>query len=88
MHDEVRNKRRSNLFQRVVVGAVAGPFVFFSTVFSEFLFLVILLMIVVFTLREIYQLIRAAGENPLITIRWIYGLGIFAACILSDKQYH
>ncbi len=74
-------KQRSNLASRVLVGAAAGPLIFFSVIFSEYAFLVIAFLILASGLWEIYRLIASSGEISFTRMGWIYGCALYAASV-------
>lgn len=80
-------KGSSNLRNRLLIGALAGPFIFFTTIFSEHLFLVLQLLLLIFSLKEIYSLVQVIGEKPFAWLGWILGLSLFTVSVLSKDDY-
>lgn len=77
----------SNLAKRVLIGATAGPFIFFAIIFSERLFLLLLLALLLFSLKEVFQLIEATGEKSFKFLGGFLGLSVFALAAFSKEEY-
>ena len=87
MDTETKNRSKigsTNLLQRLVVGFIAGPLIFFGTIYSKWFFISIMLILLIFALREIYALINASGEIPLYAPGWAFGLAIFTAFVFCN----
>lgn len=84
---EKSKKITSNLSKRIFIGATAGPFIFFATIFSEHLFIVLLFILLIFSLKEVLSLVQAIGEQPFSWLCWILGLSLFTMSVLSKDEY-
>ena len=84
----MRNIYDKNLKLRIAVGITGGPLIFFSALYSNFLFALCMLIVMIYCLKEVYAIIEYFGMHSNFIIGYFFSVLFFLDFYYFDGGYN